>query len=105
MLARRHCECSSHRPLDPVLLFLLSQRHSTAAPSPSRYGNRYEVEWCANFGELRACELRRNLLPRTRVNKGMKKGRDSSSSCDGHATGAAYSISIVQGPSASTMNR
>src|SRR5215210_7280047 len=25
------------------LLFLLSQPHSTAAPSPSRYGKRYEV--------------------------------------------------------------
>jgi len=29
----------------------------------------------ANFRELRACELLRIPLPRTRVNKGKKKGR------------------------------
>ena len=33
---------SSHRLLDPVLLPLLSQPHSTALPSPKRYDKRYE---------------------------------------------------------------
>src|SRR5215203_3655429 len=32
------------RLLDPVPLPRLSQHHSTAPPSPKRYGNRYEVE-------------------------------------------------------------
>src|SRR5215208_5068033 len=35
---------SSHRFLDPVPLSLLSQHHTTALPSPKRYGNRYERE-------------------------------------------------------------
>jgi hypothetical protein len=34
----------------------------------------------SNFGELRHGEVRRIPLPRTRVNKGMKKGRDYSES-------------------------
>src|SRR5215216_6813118 len=37
----RH-ECSAHRLLDAAPLSLLSQRHSTALPSPKRYDKRYE---------------------------------------------------------------
>src|SRR5215207_655229 len=36
--------CSSHSFLDPALLSVLSQPHSTARPSPERYDNRYEAE-------------------------------------------------------------
>src|SRR5215204_4936060 len=75
MLARRRCGCSSHRPLAPVPLFLLSRLHSTALPSPERYGKRYELGCCANFLELRVCELRRIPIPRTLVNKAKKRGR------------------------------
>ena len=42
--ASQRCECSSHRPFDPVPLPLLSQHHSTALPSPKRYDKRYEEE-------------------------------------------------------------
>src|SRR5215208_5499487 len=35
--------CSSRLSLAHVSLFLLSQHHSTALPSPERYGQRYEV--------------------------------------------------------------
>jgi hypothetical protein len=74
---------SSHRPLDPLPLALPSQRHSTALPSPKRYDKRYELGCCANFLELRVCELPRILLMRTSqnsysthfVNKGEKNDR------------------------------
>jgi hypothetical protein len=36
---------SSRRLLDPVLLPLLSQHHSTAPPSSKRYDNRYEEKF------------------------------------------------------------
>src|SRR5215213_1161671 len=68
---RRH-GCSSHRPLDPVPLFLPSRHHSTAVPSPERYGSRYEVEGRTNFLELRLGEVRRTLLLGTSMNKGQK---------------------------------
>jgi hypothetical protein len=55
---------SSHRPLDPLPLSLLSQHHSTALPSTKRYDKRYELGCCANFLELRECELRR--IPKRR---------------------------------------
>src|SRR5215218_6831057 len=38
------CGGSSHPILAPVPLPLLSQHHTTALPSPKRYGNRYERE-------------------------------------------------------------
>src|SRR5215203_6761538 len=41
---RRRCEGSSHPILAPVPLPLLSQHHTTALPSPKRYGNCYERE-------------------------------------------------------------
>src|SRR5215210_3306512 len=69
MLARRRCGCSSHRRLDPVPLFLLSQYQSTAAPSSKRYGKRYEVEGRTNFLEPRTGEVLRTPLPRTPLNK------------------------------------
>ena len=62
-------EHSFHGPLNHVLLPLPSRHHSTAAPSPEHYGKRYELGCCANFLELRVCELPRTLLPRTPVNK------------------------------------
>src|SRR5215207_3733383 len=42
MQARKRHGCSTHRFLDPVPLFLASQPHSTAGPSPKRYEKRYE---------------------------------------------------------------
>src|SRR5215204_3909825 len=38
-------ERSSYRFLDPVVLPLLSQPHSTALASAKRYDNRYEAEY------------------------------------------------------------
>src|SRR5215216_7487368 len=79
----RRCGGSSHPILAPVPLPLLSQHHTTALPSPKRYGNRYEREdpgrtsenaLNANFVELRLCEVRRIPIPRTPVNKGIKRG-------------------------------
>jgi hypothetical protein len=43
-LARQRYGCSAHLLLARVRLSLLSQHHSTALPSPKRYGNRYEAE-------------------------------------------------------------
>src|ERR671920_1305765 len=75
MPARKCRGNSSYRHLAPVRLSLMSRRHSTAAPSPSRYGKRYEVEGRTNFRELRKGEVRRIHLPRTSLNKGIRKGR------------------------------
>src|SRR5215212_1197814 len=80
-------ERSSYRFLDPVVLPLLSQPHSTALASAKRYDNRYEAEYPrrtsenslkANFRECPKGEVRRIPIPRTPVNKGKKekKGRD-----------------------------
>ncbi len=57
---------SSHRPLDPLPLSLLSQHHTTALPSPKRYDKRYELGCCANFVELRKgkVQLLRIHLPK-----------------------------------------
>src|SRR5829696_1867339 len=73
MPARKCRGNSSYRHLAPVHLSLMSRRHSTALPSPSRYGKRYEVEGRTNFSELRLAELRRIHLPRNRVNKGLDR--------------------------------
>ena len=56
--AKRLHDCSSHRVVDTVTLFLLSRHHFTAPPSPKRYGNRYEVEGRTNFLERRQREVR-----------------------------------------------
>src|SRR5215204_6887259 len=49
MLARLRRGGSSHRFLDPALLPLLSQPHSTALPSPKRYDKRYEGKVLKNI--------------------------------------------------------
>jgi hypothetical protein len=64
MPARRWHGNSSRRLLDAVVLSPLSQRHSTAVPSPKRYGKRYEVEGRTNFLERRTGEVRRTRLSR-----------------------------------------
>src|SRR5215204_2817669 len=69
MPARKCRGNSSYRHLAPVRLSLMSRRHSTAAPSPSRYGKRYEVEGRTNFLELRYGEVRRARLLRASVSK------------------------------------
>src|SRR5215211_1785062 len=66
-------EHSFHGPLNHVLLPLPSRHHSTAAPSPEHYGKRYELGCCANFAESPKGEVRRIPLPRTPVNKGIKR--------------------------------
>src|SRR5829696_5514124 len=60
MPARRQCGGSSYRLLDPVGLPLLSQPHSTALPSPKRYGNRYEDGSMGQGSELRRMPKRRS---------------------------------------------
>ena len=73
MPAKQQRGGSSDPLLDPVPLPLVSRHYSIAAPSPSRYGKRYEVEGRTNFLELRWGEVRRIPLLRTRMNKGKKK--------------------------------
>src|SRR5215203_79972 len=60
-------------PRSILLAPYLSQHHSTALPSPKRYDKRYELGCCANFLELRLCEVRRIPLPRTLVNRGNRE--------------------------------
>src|SRR5215218_8145933 len=63
MPARKCRGNSSYRHLAPVRLSLMSRRHSTAAPSPKRYGKRYEVEGRTNFLELRKSEVQPQIIP------------------------------------------
>src|SRR5215210_3159029 len=56
--ARGRRGCSSRRCPGSVPLALLSRHHSTAVPSPERYGSRYEVEGRTNFLEPRQREVR-----------------------------------------------
>src|SRR5215208_3812446 len=74
--------CSSYRFLDRALLSFQSQHHTTALPSPKRYGNRYEREdpgrtsenaLNANFVELRKGELRRIPLLQASVNRARRR--------------------------------
>src|SRR5215216_5850063 len=71
MQALWHPGCSSHRLLDLVFLSLLSQPHSTALPSPKRYGMRCEDRYMKRGGN----ELPRIPIPRRWVNS---SGQDSS---------------------------
>jgi hypothetical protein len=47
--AKRRHGGLSYRFLGPVPLYLESRHHFTAAPSPERYGNRYEQEFLKNI--------------------------------------------------------
>src|SRR5829696_9951370 len=84
MPARKCRGNSSYRHLAPVRLSLMSRGHSTAAPSPSRYGKRYEVEGRTNFLELRTCEVRLTPSPRS-----------VESTLSGHTTAARYHQSLM----------
>jgi hypothetical protein len=47
--AVRRYDASYHRLLDPALLPLASQPHSTARPSPKRYDNRFKGKILKNI--------------------------------------------------------